>query len=70
MLKLQLLVGSGLMGQFWYMWDLISCTIIFVIIIFIFRKHSLFAFHIILFLCYVSQYSGYYYNKYKYKKER
>jgi hypothetical protein len=68
-LKLQLLVGSGLMDQFWFMWDLISCTIIFVIILFIFRKHYLFAFHIILFLCYVSQYSGYYYNKYKNKKE-
>ena len=69
-LKQQLLVGSGLMGQFWYMWDLISCTVIFTIIIFIFRKNSLFAFHIILFLSYASQYSGYYYNKYINKKER
>ena len=68
-LKLQLLVGSGFMDQFWYMWDLISCTILFVIIIFIFRKNSLFVFHIIFFLCYSSQYSGYFYNKYN-KRER
>ena len=62
-LKLQLLVGSGLMIQFWYMWDLISSTILFVIIKFIFRKHSLFVSHMILFLCYASQYSEYVYNK-------
>ena len=72
-LKIQLLWGNRLLDHFWYMWVLLVTTIIFVIIIFIFRKYSIFILHVILFLSYVSQYSGYSFNKYRneviYKKE-
>ena len=64
-LKIQLLWGTGFLLHFWYMWNLIAITIIFIIIIFIFRKYSLIVLHIMLFLSYVSQYSGYSYNKIK-----
>ena len=62
-LKLQLLWGSRYLHPFWFLWTLIILTIAFSIIIFIFRKHSLFILHLILILSYVAQYSGFVYNK-------
>jgi len=61
-LKLQLLWGYKFITTYWFLWNLITITILFTIIIFIFRKHSLFIFQIILIFCYSAQYSGYYYN--------
>ena len=59
-LKLGLLWGNRVISIFWFLWNLIVITILFTIIIFIFRKHSLFILQIILVLCYSVQYSGYY----------
>lgn len=77
-LKLQLLYGHVYMSQFWFLWDLIIITILFYIISFIFKKNSLFIFHILLILSYLSQYSGYgyktffltfpYYKRYTYAR--
>ena len=61
-LKLGLLWGNRVISIFWFLWNLIVITILFTIIIFIFRKHSLFILQIILIFCYSAQYSGYYYN--------
>ena len=62
-LKLQLLWGHNFLAIYWFLWNLIAITILFTIIIFIFRKHSIFILQIVLILCYISQYSGYYYYK-------
>ena len=64
-LKQQYFWGRGVLGQFWFSWNLIVITIIFIVVIFIFRKHTLIALHILMLLCYVSQYTGYHINKYK-----
>ena len=56
----QLKWGWGYLCHFWFQWNIIVITILFIIIIFIFRKHHLFVLQILLLLCYVSQYSGYY----------
>lgn len=61
-LKLQILWGSRFMHQFWFQWNLIIITILFIIIIFIFRSISLLIFHILLILSYIAQYSGYCYK--------
>ena len=66
-LKLQLLWGSRYMFQFWFQWNIIAITLLFFIIILIFRSHSLFFFVLLLILSYISQYSGYY-MKYIYLK--
>ena len=75
-LKLQLLWAQIYIRPLWFNWELIALTILFYIIIFIFRKHSLFILKIMLLLSYFAQYSGYnynhffknypYYNKYTY----
>ena len=49
--------------SYWFLWNLIAITILFTLIIFIFRKHSIFILQIVLILCYSAQYSGYYYFK-------
>ena len=61
-LQLQLLYGHVYMPQFWFLWDLIIITIIFYIIVIIFKNNSLFIFHILLILSYLSQYSGFGYK--------
>jgi len=61
-LKLQLLYGHMYMAQFWFLWNLIIMTIIYYLIIFVFRKNSLFIFHLLLLISYQLQYSGYIYN--------
>ena len=61
-LKLQLLWAQIYIRPLWFNWELISLTILFYIIIFIFRKHSLFILKIMLLLSYFAQYSGYNYN--------
>jgi len=63
-LKLQLLWGHNYTPQFWFLWNLSVITILFTMIIFIFRKHSLFILQIILILFYAAQYSGYHYYIY------
>ena len=63
-LKSQLIWGYEYVGQFWYQWDLIVTTIIFIIIIFIFRKHCLFILQLVLILFYYFQYTGNYFKKY------
>lgn len=71
-LKLQLLYGHMYMVQFWYLWDLIVITIVFKIIILIFKTNSLFILHIVLIVSYLTQYSGFGYKniflKYPYYK--
>ena len=61
-LKLQLLWAQIYIRPLWFQWELIALTILFYIIIFIFRRHSLFIFQILLLLSYFAQYSGYNYN--------
>ena len=63
-LKLQLLYGHMYMTQFWFLWNLIIVTIIYYLIIFTFRKNSLFIFHLLLLISYQLQYSGYSYNNF------
>ena len=63
-LKLQLLYGHMYMAQFWFLWNLIIITIIYYLIIFVFRKNSLFIFHLLLLISYQLQYSGYSYNNF------
>ena len=60
-LKLQLLWGYNFIPIYWFLWSLFMITILFIIIIFIFRKHSLFILQILVILCYSAQYSNYYY---------
>ena len=66
-LKLQLLWGHGYIPPFWFLWNLIVITLLLYIIIYIFKKHSLFIIQIILILFYMIQYSEYHY-KYIYLK--
>lgn len=63
-LKLQLLYGSSYMTQFWFQWNLIVIYILFFLIIFIFRRQSLFILHLLLIVIYASQYSGFSYKKF------
>ena len=62
-LKYQLLWGDGYVGQFWFQWDLIVTTFLFVIIIFTFRKNCLFILILVLILFYYFQYTGNYLQK-------
>lgn len=64
-LKNQLLWGTVYLEHFWFLWDMIIITISFFIIIAIFRKHFLFVLQILLIMSYVSQYSGYNFNRIK-----
>ena len=63
-LKSQLYWGQGYIGQFWFQWDLMATTLLFLLIIFIFRKNCLFVLILILILFYYFQYSGNYFQKY------
>ena len=63
-LKSQLFWGHEYLSQFWFQWDLIITTLLFVLIIFIFRKNCLFILILILILFYYCQYSGNYFQKY------
>ena len=72
-MKLQLLWGHNFIAIYWFLWNLIAITILFTVVIFIFRKHSVFILQIILILCHSSQYSGYYnkiINKYPLRQAR
>ena len=57
-LKMQLLLGNRFIHPFWFQFDMIVITILLFIIIFIFRKFSLFIFRILLILIYAIEYSG------------
>ena len=63
-LKSQLFWGHEYLSQFWFQWDLIVTTLLFVLIILIFRKNCLFILILILILFYYCQYSGNYFQKY------
>ena len=63
-LKVQLLLAEKFITPFWFNLVIIILTILFFIIIFIFRKHSLFIFQILLVLSYIIQYSGYNFNNF------
>lgn len=60
-LILQLLWGHEFMFQFWFQWNLLVITILFYLIIKVFKKQSLFFLLILLILAYISQYSGFNY---------
>lgn len=62
--KQQLLFANKYIHPLWFNLDLIIFTISFFIIIFIFRRHSLFILHILSILCYYIQYSGYNFNNF------
>ena len=54
LLKYQFLYGGAqFLLTFWYSWNLIAITLLFILIIFIFRKHALFILQIILICSYV-----------------
>ena len=61
-LKLQLIWGQGYVPQLWFLNALIAMTLLFILTIFIFRKHTLFILQIILVLSYIPQYTGYLYK--------
>ena len=63
-LKQQLLLANKYMHPLWFQLNLIAMTIAFFIIIFIFRKHSLFILQVLLLLSYYLQYSKYNYNNF------
>ena len=63
-LKQQLLLANRYIYPLWYHFDLIIFTILFFIIIFIFRKHSLFILHILSIICYYIEYSEYNFNSF------
>ena len=63
LLKYQFLYGGAqFLLTFWYSWNLIAITLLFILIIFIFRKHALFILQIILICSYVVQYTEYHYK--------
>lgn len=57
-LKNQLIWGNSFFNQFWFQWDLIILTILFVIIIALSIKNHLFFIQIFAFFSYILQYSG------------
>lgn len=61
-LKMQLLTGKRFDFPLWFQCDLINLTILFFVIIFIFRKLSVYIFEIIIILVYAVEYSGYKYT--------
>ena len=61
-LKRQILWGRNYIWIFYFQWDLIVNTVIFIIIIFTFREYSIFILHILLILSYALLYSGYLFN--------
>lgn len=72
-LKYQLLYGHVYMAQFWFLWSLIVITLIFNIIISIFKRSFLFILQILLLISYLLQYSGFIYTniflKYPFHKQ-
>ena len=63
-LKQQLLLADKYIFPLWFHFDLIIITFLFFIIIFIFRKHSLFILQLLLLLSYIIQYSKYGFNNF------
>ena len=63
-LKLQLLLGNRFIHPLWFQLDLMIITFMFFIIIFIFRKYSLFVLQISLLLLYALEYSRYDFSYY------
>ena len=63
-LKIQLLWGHNYTPQYWFLCNLIMITLLLTIIIFIFRKHTIFALQLITILFYMVQYSEYPYKIY------
>ena len=57
-LKYQLLWGNSFIIQFWFLWDLIIITLIFIIIIFLLKENSLFYLQLLGIFSYILQYSG------------
>ena len=57
-MKNQLFWGYAFFNQFWFQWDLIFLTILFVIIITLFRNNHLFFIQLYAFFSYILQYSG------------
>ena len=70
-LKLQLLQGNKFMHPLWFQLDLMVITIMFFIMIFIFRKYSMVFFQILFLLIYALEYSRYDFSNYfeKYLKK-
>lgn len=64
-LKKQLLWGHNFTPQFWFLWNLIIITILLIIIISVFRKHTTFFLELFLIQSYVAQYSELHYIIYK-----
>lgn len=57
-LKYQIFWGNNYMVQFWFQWDLIIITILFFILIFLFKQNYLLIIQLFAFLAYILQYSG------------
>ena len=56
--KQQLLVGNAIIHPFWYTWNLIFITILFILIIFLFRNCHKFIFILLSITAYIYQYNG------------
>ena len=64
-LKEQLLFGHGFILPLWYQWNLIFITILFNLIVLLFRKHYNFILIIISIISFIYQYNGKNYNYFK-----
>ena len=69
LLKKQYLFGDKFMPTFWYQCNLIIITILFIVIILIFRDHSNFILIIISIISFIYQYNGKNYQYFKFRKD-
>ena len=58
-LKIQIIIGGGIISPFWFQWNLIIFTNIFFIIIYITKKNYLFLIQILALIAYFLHYYGY-----------
>ena len=63
-LKHQIIWANSYLSHFWFLWNLIVITLLFVVIIYIFNNHYLFIMQILLLFSYIAQYSGYHINNF------
>ena len=67
-LKMQYLFGDIFIPTFWYQWDLILITLLFILIVLIFKSHYNFILIILCIQSFIYQYNGKNYQHFRYKK--
>ena len=55
----QILWGNGMLKHFWFLWDLIILTLLYIVILFYFKMNNLFILQLLFIFAYFLQYSGY-----------